>query len=341
MRKVNIWFNRTFSTAFFSIKELKESGLPYEFRIYGTHKHLRSAFLQACDRIDLEPSVYDDKYIDFALDYCRKNRIDILVPGEFTTLIIARSRHLFEEIGVRIMNSADTGTLERISSKSSTYSLIEDCQEVSIPEYYTARDIDEFKEAYQRLINSGKQACFKPDVSQGGLGFRIISENHDPCHEIFNYPGNINTFSYYYEALKKCKSFPVLMVLEYLPGPELSVDCLANSGLMLHCVPRRKVQNIRIVERNDQAEKATAEICSKLSLNNLFNIQFRCDAKGVLRLLEINPRQSGGMHYAGKAGHKMMTAAVERILCGKNCTFPDIVTKSFIELDDSLPIDYY
>ena len=88
--------------------------------------------------------------------------------------------------------------------------------------------------------------------------------------------------------------------MQYLPGPERSVDCLAHDGELVCCVVRRKPMGIeggQMLEDNPAIEETVRRLTRHFRLGGVFNIQFRDDA-GTPYLLEINPRLSGGLHYA-------------------------------------------
>jgi len=89
------------------------------------------------------------------------------------------------------------------------------------------------------------------------------------------------------------RTFPRLMLMEYVEGVEYTVDALAENGrMLLHQVKTREAIDtglamaFKTVERPDLVT-AAEHICRKLSLDWFVNIQFKGD-----HLLEINPRVS-------------------------------------------------
>lgn len=83
------------------------------------------------------------------------------------------------------------------------------------------------------------------------------------------------------------------MVLEYLEGPEYSIDCLATEEKLIAAIPRLKGSGrVReLVEHFELIQMAHA-FHNEYKLPYVFNIQVKYN-EGVPKLLEINPRMSG------------------------------------------------
>ena len=95
-----------------------------------------------------------------------------------------------------------------------------------------------------------------------------------------------------------------MLLMEFLEGREYSVDCVGDHGRLVTAVVRRKSGQAGAGQRIDQRADildATAQLCATHGLNGIFNVQFR-EAGGAPRLLEINPRMSGGIGMACVAG---------------------------------------
>jgi hypothetical protein len=95
--------------------------------------------------------------------------------------------------------------------------------------------------------------------------------------------------------------FRDLLLMEHLPGPERSVDCLAQGGELLRCVVRRKENNVQVLEDNPELVAVVRRLTARFRLTSLFNVQLR-DAGGRSCLLEINPRMSGGLPFSCRSG---------------------------------------
>jgi hypothetical protein len=97
--------------------------------------------------------------------------------------------------------------------------------------------------------------------------------------------------------------FPGLLVTEYLPGDELSVDCFtAFSGELLFVGPRTRERVQMGISFRSTAVKASDDILriartlnTTVSLNGAWFFQVKRDILGCWKLLEFAPRQSSTM----------------------------------------------
>ena len=176
--------------------------------------------------------------------------------------------------GNRIPGSG-LSTIETCRSKSATYAALQGL--VKVP----------------KQLDGSTFPCFiKPDRGQGSRGAKLLrnAEEFDAHH----YPG--------------------MLVLEYLPGEEYTVDCLSDSqGRLIHCAPRLRIRienGIAVETRGvDLPEAVTASeiINGTLKMRGTWFCQFKRDINGELTLLEVAPRIAGA-------------SAINRIELGVNLT---------------------
>jgi carbamoyl-phosphate synthase large subunit len=99
------------------------------------------------------------------------------------------------------------------------------------------------------------------------------------------------------------------VVQEWLPGEEFSVDVyVSQAGLVLASVPRVRMKTdsgIAVTARTvhaDDVSEAAVRLVTDLGLRLVSNVQFKRDAQGVAKLLEINPRYPGTLPLTAAAG---------------------------------------
>ena len=109
----------------------------------------------------------------------------------------------------------------------------------------------------------------------------------------------------------------------YLPGDEYSVDVLCDEGRVLASVVRRRdaavgglATTAQVVDEPD-VDAAAREVVEAVGLSHVANVQFRRDAEGAPRLLEINPRTPGTIGLSVAAGFNLPLAAFARALGGE------------------------
>lgn len=116
-----------------------------------------------------------------------------------------------------------------------------------------------------------------------------------------------------------------LLLTEYLPGKEYSVDVLVNQNEVLLCVPRSRDKMIGgisvsgVIEKNEILIELTRKLVLGLGLEGPIGVQWKADQQGNYKLLEINPRLQG------------TTSAL--LLAGVNV--PQKTVKHYLGMDDN------
>jgi hypothetical protein len=267
----------------------------------------------------LEPEVSGDEYIDFCLEFCQKHQIDIFIPRK-ANVLISKNLGRFEALGVKVLVSPDFGLMEMLDNKAATYeSIIQKGQLgdpiFSIPDYYIVNNLEEFKRAYKSLREKGHSVCFKPVEGEGANGFRVIKEEIDTIDQLFKGgSGRRIPYSYACEILSQQDTFPDLMVLEYLEGTEYSIDCVASPDQLFVAIPRMKGSG-RVRELVDHHEliQIAHRFHQEYKLPYAFNIQVKYN-KGIPKLLEVNARMSGGVHFSCLSGINIPYLAIKILL---------------------------
>ncbi|SEK83591.1 ATP-grasp domain-containing protein [Paenibacillus sp. OK003] len=314
MKKTRIYFNRWFSVAYHYMNLIRNNEDGLEFEIYGTHSDPNNMALQGCDHAEVEPKVKGREYVDFCLDFCRRHQIDVFIP-RLHMLDISKHVDLFEEIGTKVLVCTDTELLEQLMEKDCFYESVRELGILSIPDYFTVSNASQFKQAYDALSDSGHEVCFKPCNGEGGMGFRVIDNSRNPLEELFGHTQNRISFEDAFRAFSSVESFPNIMVMERLEGYEYSIDCLADSeGKLLAAVPRCKAGGrLRRLEEHAELLKIASDVAAAYRIPYNFNIQMKY-RKETPKLLEINPRMSGGLHVSCLSGINFPYLAVKLAL---------------------------
>lgn len=110
------------------------------------------------------------------------------------------------------------------------------------------------------------------------------------------------------------------IVMELLPGREWTVDAyVTKSGVVRYIVPRERLVVESGVSKKGRTEKhkviigATKELISQLSFYGPLCVQFKEDADGNPKLLEVNARMSGGSPITRLAGADPMKCFMEEL----------------------------
>ncbi len=272
------------------------------------------------DKFFTVPKADEKNFIEVILSESIKRNIEVIVPLVTRELFhFARHKEEFRAKGIAVLVS-DQGALETANNKSSLYEFLKK-KNIPVPAFRVVKNIDEFKTAVRDLGYPNKKVCFKPSVSNGSRGFRVIDESVDAYTLLFNYKPN-STYIGYDEIVEilSSQTFPELLVSEYLPGEEYSIDCLADNGKCLIAVPRlrSKMNNGISVEgefiRNERVIDYSKKIIEAIGLDGNIGIQVKGSNSGELLILEINPRLQGTVVAALGAGVNLPLLAVKKAL---------------------------
>lgn len=329
-----IYMNRWFSVAYHYIHMIRNNPDGEKFIFYGTHPDIQHMSLLAADHAETEPDVTGLEYVNFCVAFCARHEIDIFIP-RLHMEEIARHIHLFDEIGTKVMVCRDIELLEAMMEKDRFYEMLRGKDLVAIPEYRVVNTAADFKKAYEQLAAQEMKVCFKPTKAEGGNGFRIIDNERDSLAELFAYVTVSTTFQQAYETLSLTEKFEDLMVMELLEGDEYSIDCISTAeGELITAIPRRKSDGrLYMLEDVSELLALSQRISEALRIPYAFNIQVRYSSSGIPKLLEINPRMSGGLYITCLSGVNMPYLAVRSIM-GKPIAAPEPqfgIAASFVE----------
>ncbi len=266
------------------------------------------------------PAADKPDFTDIVLSICREKNIHVLMPLVTKELIPLSLRiKEFELAGTKLLISS-TASLEIANNKSRLYEFLQ-WRGMKIPDFRVVETVEQFQNAVAELGYPLKQVCFKPSVSNGSRGFRIITEKFNEADILFNQKPS-NVFIRLSDTIRILSSapFPELLVSQYLPGDEYSVDCLCDQGNALLVLPRLRKKMINGISvkgefvKNDKIIDYCTQIIKELQLHGNIGIQVKANEEGEYLVLEINPRVQGTISAARGAGVNLPLLAVKQEL---------------------------
>lgn len=307
------------------IKSLKSSF--HVSYIIGTDIKLLVASIELLDEFITGKKSTDSDFITNLVDTARKNKIDIIIPLVTSELILlANHKSEFLKLGIRVL-VMDENIIDIANNKLKMLDALKK-NNIRIPRYQAFSNLSEFNEALT-LFDKDQITCFKPSMSNGSRGFRIIDPNHDALNFLLNEkPNQAYISKANFEDLISNNTITEMVLMEYLPGDEYSVDIFKNETLEI-IVPRRRVAMNSgisveiIVEKSDEIVSYSREIINALNLNGVFGIQLKYGADGIPYILEINPRLQGTVIASVAAGANLPLIALESEF-GVNHVMPTI-----------------
>lgn len=309
---MRIWFNKTFSTIQAVFKNLRQCTTAGEVTLICTHTHnSASAFLSA-DECYIEPvDLTGEKYIEWCVAFCREHHIDVFWVGKEAALA-SQYQAEFEAVGTKILLVADYDTLTLLHDKARFYTELP--REVAqVMDFVVVNHRDEFDDAVAQLSVNHEKLCVKPAVSVFGLGFKILDTQRDSITQILSGVEYQIPLQELRQGMLNTPEFNALLVMEHLNGYEWSVDCAGHHGELLCAVQRKKsllAGHGQTIDNQPDIQGMVERLTGHYSLNGIFNIQFKEGRHGV-RLLEINPRPSGGFGMACLSGANIAGMALQ------------------------------
>jgi predicted ATP-grasp superfamily ATP-dependent carboligase len=204
----------------------------------------------------------------------KKYKIDIVIPTHDTiALFMAENRPLIQ---AKIIVS-DSQTARLCREKKLTYALM--------------AGYDFCPQVYKRLQDIPSFPVFlKPNRGEGSKG-TFIAQSMD-------------------EVVARTSVNPELLICEYLPGQELTVDCFTNKKQELLFVGPRTRERVQMgisfhsesVELTEEIQRIARIINSKLELRGAWFFQVKQDRDSQYKLLEISARQAGTMALYRQVG---------------------------------------
>ncbi|MBB6098638.1 carbamoylphosphate synthase large subunit [Deinobacterium chartae] len=299
MQRRRIWFNKGFSGNHNLIQALRAHPQASDLEVLSSHTDPTAVSLVGAHESFIEPKLLAEDYVDYCLEVCRTRRIDVLVAGKQMTHL-ADARERFLELGTRVLVAADGDTMRHFDDKEAFLNAF-DRSIVDVPDYRAVRTLAEFDAAVEALGGVQAGLCFKPARGIFGSGFRILTADDDLDALLGG-----DTLQLSLRAARALfgsrARFRSVLVMRYAEGVERSVDVLAHRGELVRCVTRRKTgQGAQLLEDYPRGLEIARELTRRYGLSGIYNFQLK-DLAGEPRLLEINPRPSGGLNVAMASG---------------------------------------
>lgn len=301
------------------IKCLKKNG-ERSIRIVGVDVKDRVPTINMLDAFYSIPSATDSCFVDKVLEICEKEKIEVIQPLVTRELeVFANNIDLFNQRNIKICVSP----IQNLKIANDKGLLLLQMKEAGliVPDFYIVNTIKEFEDAVEKLNYPKSAICFKPTKSNGSRGFRIVDPNINRGDLLFKEKPN-STYICFDDAIEILSSypFPELLVMEYMPGDEYSIDVLADFGKALVTIPRKRIalnggiSTNCIIENNQEIIDYCERIVSLLSLDGNIGIQVRKGIDGKFKILEINPRVQGTIVACFAAGANMPYLAIKKKL---------------------------
>ncbi len=265
---------------------------------------------QYADKSVISPLIYDDNYIPFLLEYCKENRIDLLISlFDIDLLMLAKHKKDFGKIGTRVIVSNEE-FVSICNDKWKTYLFLKE-NGFNVPKTYLS--IGEVMGAIDAGILK-YPIIVKPRFGCGSIAMSIAE---DEMSLLYYFSRNTRAVKNTYLKYESESVEDKIIFQEFLHGQEYGVDCINDlSSNFVNAIVKKKLA-MRAGE-TDIAETVECpeiyEIAKKIAglskhIGNVDMDVFMVDGKSYV--LEMNARFGGGYPFSHIAGCNLPKAIVQ------------------------------
>lgn len=292
-----------------------------KIRLVGADMNEDATILQMFDACYQVPRGDAPEYVDAILDICRKEKVDVVLPIMSVELnALSARKEEFEAEGILVSVSP----LEPLRIANNKIELFDFMMQKGIPcaKYIRVRSASELEKAVYGLGYPKNSVCVKAAEGSGSRGFRILDAKKSQYDILFHEKPNsaYTTLKDLLNVLNERDTIPEMMVMEYLPGTEYTVDLLADNGRVLYAGCRRGL-NVQssimldgVVDDCPDIVSLCSVIVSALGLDGNIGFDIKLRADGTPIIMECNPRITAGIGAFVPAGLNLPYLCVKKLL---------------------------
>jgi len=280
--------------------------------LLGTDMREDAAGFALCDDGWTVPARSDPAYLPTIERLLRDHDVDLLYP------LSTRDQDFFADPEVRgrlaaPVVAASAASLAAANTKVGLFEAVGDAGDL-LPHHRTVRSVDAAAAALREFVAIHGAAVLKRDVGTGGAGMLFVGAPRADAAPVAG-----RTLLAVDDAVTGLRAeagaFGLAQVVAWLPGEEYSVDVLAEGGAVLAGVVRLRRASIGGLATDSETVHepdvmaAAEQVVRRCGLDYVANVQFRRDAAGAPKLMEVNPRIPGTIGLTVEAGLDLPTAA--------------------------------
>lgn len=259
-----------------------------------------------------------ETYLKRILSICDQEKISVIIPLSIEErYLFLKNKDKFDKKNIKILSSS----IESIEQAENKVFLFELCKNnnLTVPGYYVVENNEELTEKVRLLGYPTKKVVVKPINSCGSRGLRILNRKADYKKLFYSIRADHTEITL--SDLKRIlgKKFQPLIVSEYLPGDEYTIDCLRyDKHNFAFPRIRQEVKNGLTykgqMSQNNELISLSKKIAELLDLTTVFGFQFKINSNGVPVIIDCNPRIQGTMVMSTLANANIIATSVKLLL---------------------------
>lgn len=299
-----------------SLKNVKER----KIRIIGTDVNTDCVSRFFFDGFYQVPPGSATNYLEELLKIAKGENADVIVPGSNEeVLAISKNKKMFEDVDIKV-SCNDHESFVIADDKGSMLSFLKE-HNIDHAEFFLPQNMEELEECIYKLGYPQNNVIIKPRVGRGSRGVIRVVENLKDVNILNKRASDMLIADM--QTLKRMltdEDIKKIVVMEYLPGEEYSVDILSKGGKPLIIVPKTRIETIPgmstkgEVIKNAEIEDIVTKICRALNLEYNINMQFKKSRDGRILIYEINPRIAASIVSCAAAGANLLYFGIKLAL---------------------------
>ncbi|HQE50090.1 MAG TPA: ATP-grasp domain-containing protein [Fervidobacterium sp.] len=284
----------------------------YSGKVISTDINPLSAGLYLADRGYIVPAADDSRFMSSIVEIIHNDDIEVILPTSgFDIVPYSQNKEELRNLGV-VPVISDYSAIESCTNKLKFYSLLKNHFELP----YTSPEISEINDF---------PCIVKPIYGKGSRNVFLCSDLHELTQITSKYDG--------------------MLVQEYLPGKEYTVDVMSDlEGHALFAIPRERIEVKSGICSKGQVVKSKELIRTSMDLVNYLGligpscVQMKLDSHGLPKILEVNPRMGGATIMATYAGANFPKIVVD-LVKGEDVALPTIREITVVRYYDEVVLD--
>lgn len=223
-----------------TLYSLKQNYDNRSFHVIGTDINDFVVGKYLCDEFCvISPAKKEEEYLSDLMSICKDRNVKAILPQNTAELLLlAKHKKMFSDIGVGIVVS----NYDAIEKANNKYKLFQIAESLNIPvaKYSLVSTFTDLKNEAIKLGWPRNKFVVKPPLSNGSRGVRVIAQDFDRKKTFYEEkPSSLYTTIDELHAVLG-DEFPELIVMEYLPGEEYTVD-VCRLGNEIIALPRKRL----------------------------------------------------------------------------------------------------
>lgn len=288
-----------------------QKALDGEGKVYVANSDANVPAFEKADGHVIVPLTYDENYVPFLLDYCKKEQIDAIIPVfDLELPILAKHNQEFEQIGTKVV-VAPLETTQVCNDKWLSYLKLVELGIDTPKTYHTLQDA-------QRAIADGEvhyPLMVKPRWGMGTMS--TFEVENDIELEVLYEKCKRDIFHSYLKYESNQDADYCVLVQEKVSGQEYGLDILNDiDGRYQTTIVKKKIEmranetDCAVTIEDEQLESIGKRIAEGLHHLAVMDVDVMRDGDKAY-VLDMNARFGGGYPFSHIAGVDMPKAIVQ------------------------------